>query len=316
MALCLACVLGVLVGSSSVGFSDLVTLMSGGQLPDNVRAILMSVRIPRVLAALFAGLALAASGTIIQGVLNNPLASPNILGINAGAGLAVLLTSALAPSAFAMLPLAAFLGALATAGMIFALSVKAGTSRLTVILAGMAMTAVFTAGMNTVLIVDPDAYVGSSRFLVGGLTGVQLADLTWPLGYIAIGALFAFGLSTRLNILSLGDATAHSLGVNVDRTRMFSLAVAAVLAGAAVSFAGLLGFVGLIVPHIARFLVGHDNRVVLPTSMFIGALFVVVCDLLARTMFAPYELPVGIFMAFLGGPFFIYLILRKRDADV
>ena len=175
-----------------------------------------------------------------------------------------------------------------------------------------AITTVFGAGMNTILIVDPDAYVGSSTFLVGGLSGVLMRDLAWPAAYIAVGLVAALAGAAKLNILSLGDEAAHSLGVNVRAVRLGMLAVAAVLAGAAVSFAGLIGFVGLVVPHLMRFFVGHDNRWVVPASALAGAAFVVGCDLLARVLFAPYELPVGILLAFIGGPFFIYLILKNK----
>lgn len=315
-ALAAAVMVSVLVGASDVGAGDLLRLMTGAPVADHVRAILLNVRVPRVAAALLAGAALAASGAIIQGVLNNPLASPNVLGINAGAGLAVLIASSAASQAVALLPLAAFAGALGTAFLVFVISIRAGSGKLTVVLAGMAMTAVFTAGMNAVLIFDPDAYVGSARFLTGGLAGVQMSDLAWPCAYIALGLAIALGLCTRLNALSLGDETAHSLGMNVQATRMGALAVAAVLAGAAVSFAGLLGFVGLVVPHIVRSLLGRDYRLVVPASVLSGALLVVVGDLLARTLFSPFEIPVGIFMAFIGGPFFIYLIVRERGSHV
>lgn len=312
---CIACAAGAVCGSSRVGFADVFSLAAGLPLEDSARNILMNVRLPRVAAGLLSGCALAAAGAMIQAVLNNPLASPNVLGINAGAGFAVLLLSAAAPAAFALLPAAAFCGALATALVIFAISLRAGSGRLTVVLAGMAMTAIFGAGMNAILVVNPDAYVGSSSFLVGGLAGVGFADVLWPAAYIAAGLLAAVALARRLNILSLGDASAHALGMNVGRTRVAALLVAAVLAGAAVSFAGLLGFVGLVVPHIVRFVLGHDNRLVIPASALVGGAFVVLCDLAARVVFAPYEVPVGIIMALLGGPFFIFLILRKGGAS-
>ena len=170
--------------------------------------------------------------------------------------------------------------------------------------------------MNTILIVNPDAYIGSSAFLVGGLAGVLMDDLAWPAAYIVGGLAVALLAAGKLNIMALGDDTAHALGMNVGATRLAMLGLAAVLAGAAVSFAGLLGFVGLIIPHLVRFFVGHDNRLVLPLSAVSGAAFVVVCDLLARVLFAPYEVPVGILMAFLGGPFFIYLILKNRRGSL
>ncbi|MGI6590941.1 MAG: FecCD family ABC transporter permease [Eggerthellaceae bacterium] len=310
--LVIACVASLLIGASSAGLGDLIALAGDKEVAENTQAILLNVRLPRILAAILAGAALAASGAVIQSVLDNPLASPNVLGINAGAGFAVLLCAAFLPAASAFLPLAAFLGALLTCLIVFAISQRAGTSKIAVVLAGMALTAIFTAGMNTVLIVDSDAYVGSSRFLTGGLSGVQTDELLWPAIAIAVALILCMLLSRSLNVLSLGDAIAHSLGMHVSRVRMGALAVAALLAGAAVSFAGLVGFVGLVVPHIVRFFVGHDARKVIATSIPAGALFVVVCDLAARSLFAPYEIPVGILMAFLGGPFFIYLILARK----
>lgn len=315
-ALVCACVASLLVGSSSTGLGDLIALMQGGDVPASTRAILLDVRLPRTIAAMLAGAALATAGAVIQSVLDNPLASPNVLGINAVAGLAVLLCAAIIPAASALLPVAAFLGALLTCAIVFLISQHAGTSKIAVVLAGMALTAVFTAGMNTILIVDPNAYVGSSNFLTGGLAGVHIDKLIWPGIFIAIGLVIAALLARALNVLSLGDAIAHGVGMHVSHIRICSLAVAALLAGAAVSFAGLVGFVGLVIPHIMRFFVGHDTRKVIPVSIPAGALFVVCCDLAARCLFAPYELPVGILMAFLGGPFFIYLIVTRRYGHV
>lgn len=223
----------------------------------------------------------------------------------------MLLFMCLFPNLFALVPVAAFFGALVVAGLIFAISSLAGSSRLTVVLAGMAFTAIFTAGMNTVLIVNPDAYVGASGFLTGGLSGVKLSDVILP--GCAICATLVLGLlqGRRLNLLSLGDQQAHSLGLDIQKERLVALATAAVLAGCAVSFAGLVGFVGLIVPHAVRSLVGHDNRRVLAMAPVLGGLLVCLCDLLARTLFSPYEIPVGIVLSLLGGPFFIYLVLIK-----
>lgn len=301
-----------LCGASSVSFGELAAWICGGEVSDAAKSILVNVRLPRVLAALLAGAALAVAGAVIQSVLDNPLASPNVIGVNSGAGLFVLAVAALFPHAPWAAPFAAFAGALATAAVIFGISLHAGASRLTVVLSGIAITTVFGAGMNTVMIVAPDAYVGSSVFLAGGLTGVLLSDLAWPAVLIAAGLVAAMCGAHRLNVVALGDDMAHALGLNVRAVRLAMLAVASLLAGAAVSFAGLLGFVGLIVPHIVRFAVGNDNRAVLPLSAVAGAAFVVGCDLIARVAFAPYEVPVGILMAFVGGPFFIYLIFKNR----
>ncbi len=304
------CAAGCVAGPSNVDAADLFALMTGGALDEGARNILVNVRLPRVAAGALAGCALGAAGALVQGVLNNPLASPNVIGVNAGAGFAVLLASALAPLSSVATPLAAFAGALVAASAIFLISAASGSSKLAVILAGMALTALFGAGMNAVLIVDPDAYVGSSRFLVGGVSGVGLSSLAAPLACIGLSLSCALILARRLDILSLGDAAAHALGVNVARSRFLLLAVAALLAGSAVSFAGLLGFVGLLVPHMVRHFFGHSSRTVIVASALAASALVVLCDTVARVAFAPYEIPVGILMAVLGAPFFLYLILK------
>ena len=300
-------VLGIVIGSTSVGIDDVLALAFGADADQTAANVIWNIRLPRVLAALLAGAALAQAGALIQAALDNPLASPNIIGVNAGSGFFVLLAACTFPNAFGLAPVAAFLGALCVAGLIFAVAGLGGSSRLTVVLAGMAFTSIFTAGMNTILIVNPDAYVGAS----GGLSGVKLDELIVP--SCAICAVLVLGLlqGTQLNLLSLGEHQAHSLGLNVRRTRLVALVSAAALAGCAVSFAGLIGFVGLIVPHAVRTLVGHDNRRVLTMAPLLGGLLVCLCDLLARTMFSPYEIPVGIVLSLLGGPFFVYLILRR-----
>ena len=313
VALVIAAFAACVVGSTSVGLAEIVALLTGGEISDSARNILINVRFPRVAAALLAGSALAVAGVIIQGVLDNPLASPNIIGINAGAGFFVLLSASVFPHLLWLPQIAAFVGALTSAAFIFAIAMSAKSSRLTVVLAGIAITAVFGAGMNTILIVDPAAYVASSTFLVGGFhSGIRFDQLFGPACTILPGILLAIFFSSKLNIMMLGDQTAHSLGMHVARTRLLLLALASLLAGAAVSIAGLLSFVGLIIPHLMRFFVGHDNRIVAPLSAIVGAAFVVACDMLARVLFAPYEIQVGIIMAFLGGPFFIYLILKNR----
>ena len=306
---------GLALGSSSIGASDVVAYATGNA-SDMAVNVLANVRVPRVLGGVLAGAALAEAGVLIQATLNNPLASSNIIGVNAGSGLFVLLFACVAPHALGVSAAGAFLGALASALLVFFVSLYAGASRLTIVLAGMALTSIFTAGMNAILIFNPDAYVNSSGFLVGSLSGVIASELVIPGCAICVGLLVAAGQGTRLNILSLGDEGAHALGLNVQRTRLMLLSLAALLAGAAVSFAGLIGFVGLVVPHIVRFFVGHDNRRVLLLSPVAGAILVCACDTVARTLFAPFEIPVGICMALIGGPFFIYLILRSRKGEV
>lgn len=313
-----AALAGLAVGATPVGVRDVVAALTGGDVANATRNIVLNVRLPRVLAALLAGTALATSGAIIQTALDNPLASPNIIGINSGAGLAVLLCSSLLPGVAPAVPVAAFAGAVLTALLVLALATRGGSSRLTLVLVGIAVSTVFGAGMNTVLIVNPDAYVGASTFLVGGLSSVRMGDLAWPAVYVAAGMALALAGTRALNVMAMGEALAGGVGMNVRRCRLALMLVAALLAAGAVSFAGLVGFVGLVVPHMVRFATGSDARLALPASALAGAAFLCACDVAARTLFAPYELPVGILMAFVGGPFFVWLIWRNgrggRDA--
>ena len=304
-------VAGLLVGATGVGLAELWALLTGGDISSVSRAILVDVRAPRVLASLLAGCALAVSGTIIQTVLDNPLASPEIIGINSGAGLCVLLCGSLVPGAVALLPAGAFLGAMATALFVLGVSAAAGSSRLTLVLVGVAASSILGAGMSAVLIVDPDAYVGASTFLVGGLSSVRMNDLAWPALYIAVGLAAAFAGVHALNVTAMGESLASGVGMDVRRWRLVLMLVAALLAGAAVSIVGLVGFVGLVVPHMVRFAVGTDMRVALPAGALGGAAVLCLFDTLSRTLFAPYELPVGILMAFVGGAFFVALIVRS-----
>lgn len=274
--------------------------------------IVRYVRLPRTLGCLLAGMALAVSGAIIQGVLSNPLAAPNIIGVNAGAGLMVALFCAIAPGAVQFLPLAAFLGAFLGAMLVLFIAERTGASKITLVLAGVAVSQIFSAGIDAVITFVPDALNGYSDFRIGGLSNLSMGRL-WPGAIlIGVGLLLALSLAGALDVLMLGSDTAQSLGLPVKGCRVLLLAVAAALAGAAVSFAGLLGFVGLIVPHIMRRLVGEESRTLLAASALGGAFLLTVCDLLARTVFTPYELPVGIVMSLAGGPFFIWLLLRQR----
>jgi len=307
-----AIVLGVFLGSTQISPASFLQSVASGDVTSPAYRIVVHHRLPRVLGALLAGSALAVSGAILQAVLNNPLASPNIIGVNTGAGLCVLLCSALFPALDYLLPLAAFFGALATAMLIFALAMGNGVSKITLVLTGIAMSSILGAGMNCIMILYPDAYIGASTFLVGGLSAITLNSLRFAVFYILVGLVLAMLLRRDMNIVSLGEEAAQSLGMNVVLIRFLLILTAAILAGAAVSFAGLLGFVGLIVPHAIRFLIGNDNLFLVPASAFGGAAFVILCDLLSRIAFAPYELPVGILLSFLGGPFFIYLVIHNR----
>ena len=314
----LACVLAAIaslcLGAAGLSPRELLDAILGGA--DSVAGrIFWYVRLPRTAACLLAGAALSVAGCVIQNVLCNPLASPNIIGVNAGAGLAVTVCGALGLLSDWALAGAAFAGAFLAVLAVSAAARLVGASRTTVILAGVAVNATLGAVSDTVTSLVPEAGVLSGDFRVGGFGAVTTARLI-PAGILILVALGAVLLLTNeLEILSLGEDTARSLGLNAGRMRTVFLALAAVLCGAAVSFAGLLGFVGLIVPHAVRRFAGTECRRLLPLAALWGAAFVTVCDLAARLAFRPKELPVGILLSALGGPFFLYLLWKRRRGE-
>lgn len=309
-----AMALSLCVGSQGVALPRLLAALRAGDPADPVRRIVLYVRLPRMAAGLCCGAAMAVAGALLQAVLNNAMASPNVIGVNAGAGFFALLAGVLLPQR--AVPGAAFAGALVTALLIYLLALRAGLARTTLVLAGLAVSGILTAGVNTMRLLFPEGVTGADGFLIGGLSGVSLTAVGSALPYLAAGGVLALFLAPELNILTLGEQTAASLGLPVGRTRLASILAAALLAGAAVSFAGLISFVGLLVPHIARRLVGVDHRVLLPACALLGAIFLLVCDTAARTLFAPYELPVGILLNVIGGIFFLYLLLGRKRGRV
>ncbi|MBE6702797.1 MAG: iron ABC transporter permease [Ruminococcaceae bacterium] len=274
--------------------------------------ILRSLRLPRALAGLFAGAGLALSGSLLQHATDNPLAAPNIIGINAGAGFFVILAMALFPTAHALLPFVAFAGALLTALLILSISARVGLDKTALVLCGVAFSALFGAGISFFSVLDADLLASYTDFSVGGLRGVTMRELWVPMAIIVFCFLGALCLSRKLSLFCLGDSLALSLGVSVKRVRLLALALAAASAAAAVSFAGLLGFVGLLVPHMARRLSRNRLKTELLLSPTGGAVLLLLADLVGRVIFTPTEVPVGIFTALLGVPFFVTLLLRRK----
>lgn len=269
-------------------------------------------RVPRTCACLLAGGALACAGCVLQSVLGNNLASPSVIGVNAGAGLAVTVCCALGALSGWVVALAAFGGAMGAVVTVALLGRKTGASRTTVILAGVAMNAILNALRDAVTTLVPEAAMLSNEFRVGGFSTVAASRLVSAGALILLALAVVLTLSNELDVLALGEEMAQSLGMSVKRMRTVFLLLAAILAGAAVSFAGLLGFVGLLVPHGARKLVGAENRYLIPLSILLGAGFVTACDLASRMLFVPYELPVGIILSLIGGPFFLWLLLKRK----
>lgn len=307
-----AAALSLWTGSVALSPGQVLAVLTGRDASSTAARIIFYSRMPRTFAALLAGAALAVAGAVIQTVLHNPLASPGVIGVNSGAGFAVALCCAAAPAARQYTPFVALCGALTAVLLVTGLSWRTGASRITVVLAGVAISTLFGAGIDAVVTLVPDALDGVVDFRVGGFTGVTMAQLI-PAGgliFVSLGAVLS--LARQMDILGLGSDTARSLGLSVGVVRFLLLFLAAVLAGAAVSFCGLMGFVGLIVPNTMRRLLGESSLSLTAASALGGAFFVTVCDVLARILFAPFELPVGIILAFAGAPFFLWLLLCQK----
>lgn len=308
--------LSISIGSSRISLGDIVSCIFYGENTSKTYQIIKFVRIPRTIAAILSGCALSVSGVILQTILNNSLASPNIIGVNAGAGLFTILMAVFFPSYIYFTPIAAFTGALIAVLLVYFIAKKTGASRMTIVLSGIAVSSFIGAITDTVLTLCPDAAFSRTAFLIGGFSGVTMKSIGFSIWLIIIAVIAALILSYDMNVLSLGDESAKALGLNVPLYRFLFLILSALLAGSAISFSGLLGFIGLIIPHAARFLIGYDNRVLIPVSALLGSVFTLFCDLLARSLFSPFEIPVGIIMSFLGGPFFIYLLLKCKRRQI
>lgn len=276
------------------------------------RTIVWDLRLPRVLIAILVGACLATSGALLQGVTRNPLADPHILGLTAGGGLAASFAIRISGNLPQhMVAPIAFGGALGGAALVYGMSWRSGVSSVRLALAGVAVASFLTAGTTMVLVTSNLRTQSALSWLAGGLFGRGWDDLRVMAPYAAVGLVAALFLTRRMNILSLGDEAAQSLGLPLERSRLLAIAVAAELAGAAVSVAGMVAFVGLVVPHVARMVTGDDHRTLVPLSALLGASLVLYADTLARVVEAPVEIPLGIVTAAIGAPFLMYLIRAK-----
>ena len=310
--LLLSVILGILLGSTKISLSDMLGAIVRGDYQSTEARILLYVRLPRVLGSLICGMALAVSGAVIQGVLANRLASPSIIGVNAGAGLAVTLCSAFGIIGGWQLSLFSFLGAFFAVMIVSTAAKKWGASRGTVILLGVALNAFLGAVSDTVKTFIPEVSIISNDFRVGDFSSVTYAKVIPAAVAIIVTVIVLQTFASDLDVLTLGDENAKGLGLNTGVMRIVFLMLSALLAGAAVSVCGLLSFVGLLVPHAVRRIATSKAKHLVPLSALFGAGFVTFCDTLARVVFAPYELPVGIIMAFLGAPFFIFILIKGK----
>ena len=304
--------LSICLGSAKLSLSQLWDAIIDRTERGFAQNIFWYVRLPRTLGCLLAGTGLAVSGAVIQGVLANKLASPSIIGVNAGAGLFVTICCACGVLTGWAITVASFVGAMFAVILVVTVARKVSASRTTVILAGVAINSFFNAGSEAIITLFPEVALMNTDFRVGGFSAVSYVRLI-PAGIVIIIAfILILSLCNELDVMTLGEETAQGLGLSVKWMRTIFLVLSALLAGASVSFAGLLGFVGLIVPHAIRKVVGSESKKLLPLCAVCGATFVTFCDLCSRLIFRPYEVPVGIVMSFLGGPFFLWLLLKRK----
>lgn len=313
-----ALLVGGLAASLVTGFVDLslaeVWGVLVGRVEGQAETIVRTVRMPRALLAGLVGLNLAVSGVLLQGIMRNPLAAPDIIGVTAGAGLAATIVLVLFEGLPTLLPLAAFVGAMAAAVVVYAISWQPGhgTSPVRMVLAGVAVNVMLGAFTSFLMVTFSDRIQSVIFWMSGNLTDSSWDKVRMILPYTLVGCAAAALLARPLNALQLGEEVASGLGVSVERSRLLAMAVASLLAASAVSVAGLIGFVGLVVPHLMRLLAGHQHGRLLPLAAAAGAALLVWADLSARTVIAPSELPVGILTAMIGGPYFIFLLYRKK----
>lgn len=308
--------LALFAGTKGLSFSEGLAAVRDGIFGEGMergaQTILLQLRLPRACAAVLCGAALSVSGLLLQLSLNNTLASPGIIGVNAGAGLFVLIASLFFPYAAFVSSASAFLGALCAVFIVYLISGRAGITKTTLVLSGVAVSSLMTAGIDILITVHPEIVVDKIAFSLGGFQNLSVASLRIASPVILLSLVGAFLLSGGIDLFQLGDEAAFGLGLNVRFFRLTAIAVSGILAGAAVSVCGLLGFVGLLIPNFIRMVSRHKTKRNIILCSLLGADFLLFCDLLSRVLFFPYELPVGLFLSCLGSPFFIWMLISKK----
>ena len=279
---------------------------------DETVATIYSLRFPRILIAMLAGASVAVSGVMLQAVMKNPLADPGIMGISSGAGMAAVLVTAFAPSLYLAVPVFAFLGGVFACGLVYLLSWKGDLSPLRVILTGVAVNAFFTGLMSAGESMMGANYSGAASIVNGNITMKTWEDFRMLFIYAVIGLVLAVFLALKCDILGLEDQTIRSLGIRVNAVRLIVSAAAVLLASISTAVVGSISFLGLLVPHIARLLVGNSHKVLIPYTMLLGAFTLLLADTIGRTIAYPYEINAAVDMAVIGGPSFILLLRRLK----
>lgn len=276
-------------------------------------ATIYDLRFPRIFIAMFGGAATAVAGVLLQAVMKNPLADPGIIGVSSGASLTAVLITAFLPSLFFFTPLFAFLGGMIAFLLVYGLSYKGGLSPLRIILVGVAVNAMFTGLMSAFNSGTGSNYSGVASIVNANITMKTWNDFKTLLFYVVIGIIASLFVSNQCNLLALEDKTARSLGINVTKSRIAISVIAVMLASISTAIIGPISFLGLIVPHIARLLVGSNHKILIPYSILLGAFTLLLADTVGRTIAAPYEISASIIMSVVGGPFFILLLRRSKQ---
>ncbi len=314
-------------GAQHVGLGDLSRVLiqalrdwrSDREAVGTTGVILLQVRLPRVLLSLFVGSSLAAVGAALQALLRNPLADPYVLGVSSGAALGVSLAMWLGIGGTVLtlsaLPLCGFAGSLLSLAVVYRLAASYGRLPVhSLLLAGVILNAILTAVIMFITsIMDPNRSAGMMSWLMGTLTAPAYPALAVLTVYLAVGITVLMRQAQILNLMTLGDESARALGVETERAKKLIYVIAALMTGAVVSVSGMIGFVGMVIPHATRLVLGADHRLLLPASALAGGIYLMVADTVARSLLAPAELPVGIITALAGGPFFLYLLMWRKD---
>ena len=298
------------MGSLEISYIELIKGIFTGSNEGNM-SIIRELRFPRIIIAILVGGNLAICGVLLQVVVKNPLADPGITGISAGASLVAVLIMVLFPGLNNFKSLLSFGGGLISACLVFSIAYDKGFSPLRIILAGVAMNAMLSAMSSILTTINSTGVSSVTNWLNGSIATVTWSDVKLLFIYSIIGILISFTLSQTCNLMSLGDKSAKSLGVDVNKQRILISAVAVFLASISTGVAGIISFVGLIVPHIGRFIIGSDHKYLIPFSFSMGAILLLIADTAGRCLFIPYEIPVGLVMSVIGGPFFIFLLRRS-----
>lgn len=311
VALFILFIFAVNTGSLKVTPSELFSGLFIEYNPDV--ATIYDLRFPRIFIAMLGGAATAVSGVLLQAVMKNPLADPGIIGVSSGASLVAVIVTAFFPSLFFLTPMLAFIGGLIAFVLVYSLSWNGGLSPLRIILVGVAVNALCTGLMSAFNSATGSSYTGVASIVNANITQKTWDDFQTLAVYAVIGLIASFFVTNQCNLLSLEDKTARSLGMNVTRSRIVISITAVLLASISTAVVGTISFLGLIVPHIARLLVGSNHKVLVPYSILLGAFTLLLADTIGRTVASPYEISAAVVMSVIGGPFFIFLLRRSKQ---